>query len=146
MRKENPESKEHHRRKKMQEEPAQNSSFDPTDIMIQSYIAIETARGQSDLWAQKVAEMNSYVQAFINPRANISAVTKARVKVLLATIRLQLQLHPVQQLLVRFPGPFRGRTSAKFFQYLSRLPLLQKTLHFPAVLLQLPEVTRSKTC
>ena len=46
--------------------------------MIQSCIAMETVRGSA-----KVAEMNSYVQALINP--NISAATKARIEVLLAS-------------------------------------------------------------
>ena len=55
--KENQESKEHLCRKKMREEPAKNSSIDPTDSMIQSYITVETARDQSDLRAQKVAKM-----------------------------------------------------------------------------------------
>ena len=103
VRKENPESKEHLRGKKMREEPATSSSIDPTDAMIQSYIAMETARCQADIRAQKIVEMNSYVEALKNP--NINAATRATMEMLLAAVTKDLHQQPAA---ADISGPIPG--------------------------------------
>ena len=104
-------------------------------------------RGQSDFRAQRVAEMNSSVQALINP--NISSATKVRIELLLpATVTDEIdkmQAADAASPSAATSGLISRSFPPSYFNSPVKLPLLNKTLHFPAVLLQLPEVTRSKT-